>query len=94
MIELSFDKALAGTSAPDFVESLLIGRFGVAGLAVGHDFSFGKGKGGSALIWLRRAQSMAFRSALFRRWNSTAKSSLPVRSAQHSPPAGRNRRRG
>ncbi|WP_029006560.1 bifunctional riboflavin kinase/FAD synthetase [Azorhizobium doebereinerae] len=46
-IVLPFDKALAGLSAEAFVADVLVGRFGVAGAAVGFDFHFGKARAGS-----------------------------------------------
>ena len=46
-IVLRFDAALAGLSAPDFVARILIGRFAVAGVAIGFDFHFGLNRAGS-----------------------------------------------
>ena len=42
-----FDAALAGLSAEDFVDRLLGERLGAAGVVVGHDFHFGRGRAGS-----------------------------------------------
>jgi riboflavin kinase/FMN adenylyltransferase len=42
-----FDAALAGLSAEEFVERLLVGRIGVSGVVVGHDFHFGRGREGN-----------------------------------------------
>jgi riboflavin kinase/FMN adenylyltransferase len=47
MIELAFDAALAGRDADSFVREVLVARFGVAGIVVGHDFHFGQGRGGN-----------------------------------------------
>jgi riboflavin kinase/FMN adenylyltransferase len=44
---MTFDAALASTSAEDFVETILVGRFGIGGAAIGFDFHFGKKRGGS-----------------------------------------------
>ena len=46
-IVLRFDAALASLSAQDFVARILIGRFAVAGVAIGFDFHFGLNRAGS-----------------------------------------------
>jgi riboflavin kinase / FMN adenylyltransferase len=46
-IVMTFDAALASTSAKDFIEKILVGRFGIGGAAIGFDFHFGKDRGGS-----------------------------------------------
>src|SRR5437899_7151924 len=46
-IVLRFDAALAGLSAQDFVERILVARFAVAGVAIGFDFHFGLNRAGS-----------------------------------------------
>ena len=46
-IVLRFDAALAGLSAQDFVARILVGRFAVAGVAIGFDFHFGLNRAGS-----------------------------------------------
>ncbi len=46
-IVLRFDAALARLSAADFVARILVGRFAVAGVAVGFDFHFGLNRTGS-----------------------------------------------
>ncbi len=43
---IRFDKSFAGTSAEDFVETILVRRLGMKALCVGHDFMFGRGKKG------------------------------------------------
>jgi len=47
VIVMRFDTALAALSAEDFVRRILIERFAVAGVVVGFDFHFGKGRAGS-----------------------------------------------
>jgi riboflavin kinase/FMN adenylyltransferase len=42
-----FDESLAGLSAEEFVTRLLIGHMGAAGVVVGHDFHFGRGREGN-----------------------------------------------
>src|ERR1700716_1578475 len=46
-VVMTFDKARAGTTAQDFIHHDLIERLGISGIAVGYDFHFGKGRGGS-----------------------------------------------
>lgn len=47
MIVLPFDAAMAAMTATEFAEKILFGALHVAGLVVGHDFHFGKGREGS-----------------------------------------------
>ncbi len=47
LIELTFDAALAGRDAEAFVRDVLVARFDVASIVIGHDFHFGKGRSGS-----------------------------------------------
>ena len=42
-----FDRAVAGIPAEAFVDDLLLGKLGAAGLVCGYDFHFGKGRTGS-----------------------------------------------
>jgi riboflavin kinase/FMN adenylyltransferase len=46
-IVMRFDAALAALSAEDFVRRILVERFSLAGVVVGFDFHFGKGRAGS-----------------------------------------------
>jgi riboflavin kinase / FMN adenylyltransferase len=46
-IVLRFDAALAALSADEFVERVLLERFGVAGVTIGFDFHFGANRTGS-----------------------------------------------
>lgn len=50
-VVLAFDHALAQTAASDFFQSILIDRLRAAGVVVGHDFAFGKGREGT-FDWL------------------------------------------
>jgi riboflavin kinase/FMN adenylyltransferase len=45
-----FDAALAATPAADFVDRLLGQEIGAAGVVVGHDFRFGKGREGTPAL--------------------------------------------
>jgi len=47
MLVFHFDAELAGTSAEDFIQSILIERFGAHGVVTGGDFTFGKGAKGN-----------------------------------------------
>jgi riboflavin kinase/FMN adenylyltransferase len=47
---LAFDAALASTPPIDFIEHLLAGHLGIAGLVIGHDFHFGKGRAGTPAL--------------------------------------------
>lgn len=58
MIVLTFDAALAATSAADFVDRLLADRFAAAGLVVGYDFHFGRGRAGSPAFLAERAEGL------------------------------------
>jgi riboflavin kinase/FMN adenylyltransferase len=46
-VVLTFNAALAGLPAEQFVSEILVGRLGVSGVAIGFDFHFGQGRGGS-----------------------------------------------
>ncbi len=46
-IIMRFDAQLAATSAQDFIERILIGRFGIGGVAIGFDFHFGQKRQGT-----------------------------------------------
>ncbi|MXO91315.1 bifunctional riboflavin kinase/FAD synthetase [Pontixanthobacter aquaemixtae] len=50
MLVLHFDKALASTTAEDFIGDLLAKHLGVAGVVTGEDFTFGKARGGNAQV--------------------------------------------
>src|ERR1700754_1354924 len=54
-VVMTFDKARAGTTAQDFIHHDLIERLGISGIAVGYDFHFGKGRGGSPSLLVSEA---------------------------------------
>lgn len=60
MLVFHFDATLAGTSADQFVERILIERLGVHGVVTGEDFRFGKGASGG--VDLLRESSLAVRT--------------------------------
>ena len=47
MLVFHFDGELAGTSASDFIEDILIDRLGAHGIVTGEDFTFGQGAKGN-----------------------------------------------
>ena len=49
-VVMTFDQHRAATSAQDFIHHDLIERLGIAGIAVGYDFHFGKGRSGSPTL--------------------------------------------
>lgn len=50
MLVFEFDAELAGTTAQDFVEKILIERLGLSGVVTGEDFTFGKARGGNIAV--------------------------------------------
>ncbi|HWM82576.1 MAG TPA: bifunctional riboflavin kinase/FAD synthetase [Pseudolabrys sp.] len=53
-IIMRFDAVLSGLSAEDFVDRILVERFGIAGAVIGYDFHFGRQRAGSP-AFLREA---------------------------------------
>ncbi|QUL37380.1 bifunctional riboflavin kinase/FAD synthetase [Erythrobacter sp. JK5] len=47
MLVFHFDGELAGTSAEDFIRTILVERFGAHGVVTGNDFTFGQGAKGN-----------------------------------------------
>ena len=50
MLVFGFDQELASTPAEEFVSDILAQRLGVSAVVTGEDFTFGKGRGGSAAL--------------------------------------------
>lgn len=50
MVVFTFDAALAGLTAAEFVADRLVGNLGVAGVVTGEDFTFGKGRDGNVAV--------------------------------------------
>ena len=59
-IVMRFDAALAATSAQDFVERILVGRFGIGGAAIGFDFHFGQNRKGSPAYLAEQGKRLGF----------------------------------
>lgn len=60
MYVFQFDAALAGLSAEAFVTERLVGAMGVAGVATGEDFTFGKGRSGDIPMMRRLGEAHGF----------------------------------
>ena len=59
-IVMNFDARLAATSAEDFIERILVGRFGIGGAAIGFDFHFGKKRAGSPAYLAEQGARLGF----------------------------------
>jgi len=59
-IVMRFDAALAATSAADFVERILVGRFAIGGAAIGFDFHFGHRRAGSPAFLAEAGARLGF----------------------------------
>lgn len=59
-VVLAFDARLAAMTAADFVETILVRRLAVAGVAVGFDFHFGKDRVGSPEFLQREGARRGF----------------------------------
>jgi len=59
-IVMTFDAALAGTPAEDFVTKILAGALGIGGAAIGFDFHFGKNRGGSPAFLAAQGEQLGF----------------------------------
>lgn len=57
---LRFGPALAGLSAEDFVDMVLVRDLGVSGVVVGDDYAFGKGRGGDVTLLRSLASRRGF----------------------------------
>jgi riboflavin kinase/FMN adenylyltransferase len=60
MMVFEFGDELAGTAAEDFIEEILLARFGVAGVVTGNDFVFGKGRKGDVVMLAEYAKTRGF----------------------------------
>jgi riboflavin kinase / FMN adenylyltransferase len=76
-IVLRFDAALAGLSAQDFVERILVAHFAVAGVAIGPDFHFGLNRAGSPDYLAAQGAKLGFAVDVVPRFEDAGR---PVRS--------------
>jgi riboflavin kinase / FMN adenylyltransferase len=60
LLTLRFNRAFAAVSADDFAGELLAGRLGVAHVAVGPDFTFGRGRAGNTALLQSLAPRLGF----------------------------------
>ncbi len=60
MVVFTFDAALAGLTAEEFVAERLIANLGVAGVVTGEDFTFGKARGGNVAVLAALGQAHGF----------------------------------
>jgi riboflavin kinase / FMN adenylyltransferase len=58
MLVFEFDAEMAGTTAQDFIEKLLVERLGLSAVVTGEDFTFGKARGGNIAL-LHDADNLA-----------------------------------
>jgi riboflavin kinase/FMN adenylyltransferase len=59
-IIMTFNQALASTSAEDFVVKILRGRFAISGAVLGFDFHFGKNRTGSPELLREQGAQLGF----------------------------------
>ncbi len=59
-IVLGFDAALAALTAEDFVARILVERLAISGVAIGFNFHFGKGRGGSPALLAAEGKRRGF----------------------------------
>jgi riboflavin kinase/FMN adenylyltransferase len=60
VVVMTFDKALANRSAEDFVAKSLVERLRIAGVVVGADFRFGRGRLGTAQLLMEESGRHGF----------------------------------
>jgi len=78
-IVMQFDKELASLSAEDFVSKILVGWLGIAGVAVGHDFHFGRQRQGSPEFLIGAGKRHGFEVEIVQALND---GSMPVSSGR------------
>ena len=59
-VVMTFDAGLAATSAADFIERILVGRFGIGGATIGFDFHFGHKRTGSPAYLAEQGARLGF----------------------------------
>jgi len=62
MLVFHFDADLAGTSAQDFIETILVERFGAHGVVTGGDFTFGRKAAGNVETLRTHGAALGLRS--------------------------------
>ncbi len=59
-VVIHFDERRARQSADDFVQEVLVDCLGARAVVVGHDFHFGRGRGGDVALLRRRGAELGF----------------------------------
>jgi riboflavin kinase/FMN adenylyltransferase len=82
-IVLTFDAALAGLSAADFIARVLVERFAISGAVIGFNFHFGKGRLGTPALLIAEGRKFGFAIDIVPPFeeNGRAVSSGPIRTA-------------
>jgi riboflavin kinase / FMN adenylyltransferase len=82
-IVLRFDAALARLSAEDFIARILVGRFAVAGVAIGFDFHFGLKRAGAPDYLKAQGGKLGFAVDIVPRFEDAGRAvrSGPIRAA-------------
>jgi riboflavin kinase/FMN adenylyltransferase len=82
-IVLSFDKALAGLTAEQFVARILVERFAVSGAVIGFNFHFGANRSGSPDFLVGQGRKLGFTVDVVPRFEDEGRpvSSGPIRAA-------------
>ena len=57
---IGFDQARSEESAEDFVSEMLVGRLNARSVVVGHDFHFGRGRGGNVALLSEMGNRLGF----------------------------------
>lgn len=60
LVVIPFNRKLAGTTARDFVDNVLVQTLGVQELVVGYDYAFGKGREGNIEFLKARGRELGF----------------------------------
>lgn len=64
VIEYPFDKDFSNTTAIDFVQQTLMGKFGVSHVVTGYDFHFAKGREGSPEFLAQNGERLGFATTI------------------------------
>jgi len=64
VVVLDFNAALAGMSAQQFIEDILVARLGVTHVVIGYDFFFGRKRSGTAETMLEAGKAAGFTTSI------------------------------
>lgn len=65
LFALHFDQNLASLTAETFIQKVLVESMGVKHIVVGHDFQFGKGRGGNVELLKAKGRELGFAVTVF-----------------------------